>query len=225
MLIDALFGYRRILFLSICFMLGIMPSGKVVAQNAEETDISMSIGDEGLMLSFHFPSLLSDEFEKMLESGFSVFLQWRFTVTDADKNKTLAEHKVTARIRYLLWEEKYLVEWQGKNVKRKIYENLDDVKQDCVTFKDLLLASRRKIENVARISLSILVLLNPDSEEDLRNVREWMVKPQGGQSYASSGFVKMVVRWFASAQTELGKESLKFTTEPIELDKLKGNAP
>lgn len=207
---------RRII--SLCAVLAVVGPAAALADGVVSTKkMWFAEKKDKLVVSTSFAELFDEDAYDSLSSGFATTVALRAYVYEQDGDLPVAFTMATFRVAYDLWDEEYrvrIIDSRGR--KNWKFKSRADALKAITEIDGFPLAGLDQVAIGPKYYCSIVVELNPVSEERLAEMRRWLTKRAGSTSIDSnSSFFGSFVSVFVNPKLQGADNVVRLRSQPF----------
>ena len=158
-----------------CFLMVWLSAATAVAQEARVVIDSLRLEASAFYVDFHVDSLLTTTLLNGMQRGLTSAAQFRVQLWRKRSrwfgSTFLAERRYEIKSTYDAWEKKYVIVTAGE---RRLTSGLDLVRRWWEHHHDVALAETKQLQFDRRYFVTIELLIEPVSKENLNEIRGWL---------------------------------------------------
>ena len=158
-----------------CFLMVWLSTAAAVAQEARVVIDSLRLEASAFNVDFHVDSLLTTTLLNGMQRGLTSSAQFRVQLWRKRSrwfgSTFLAERRYEIKSTYDAWERKYVIVTAGE---RRLTSGLDLVRRWWEQHRDVALAETKQLQSDRRYFVTIELLIEPVSKENLNEIRGWL---------------------------------------------------
>lgn len=158
-----------------CFLIVWLSAVAAIAQETQVVIDSLRLDASALYVDFHVDSLLTTTLLNGMQRGLTSAVQFRVQLWRKRSrwfgSTFLTERRYEIKSTYDAWEKKYVIVTAGE---RRLTSNLDLVRRWWEQHHGVALAEANQLQSERRYFITIELMLEPVSKENLNEIRGWL---------------------------------------------------